>query len=155
MIHNLALVGLAALTAFAQVERDAAIGTWRFDAAASTYESGPAPRESTRVFERAGDKIRFIHTGIGANGQPFRTEYTAGYDGAEYPVKGSSRYNTVSQKLIDRNHVNLVFRLKGRITVTSQRTISRDGTGMRIVADGTNPDGKRFRNVLIYKRELK
>jgi hypothetical protein len=142
----------AGAVAFAQSDRDAAIGAWRFDAAASTYESGPAPKESVRVFERVGDRIRFVHTGIGANGQPFRTEYTAGYDGAAYPVKGSSRYDTVSQKMIDSRTVDLVFRLKGEITVTARRTISADGQRMTVIAVGANPDGKRFRNVLIYRR---
>ena len=144
----------ACVLAVAQSDRDAAVGTWRFDAAASTYESGPAPRESTRVFERDGGKIRFIHTGVGANGQPFRTEYTAGYDGANYPVKGSSRYDTVSQKMVDPRTVDLTFRLKGEVTVTTRRTISPDGNRMTVIAEGANSDGKRFRNILIYKREL-
>lgn len=150
-----AAFGLLAFTAFTQVDRDAAIGTWRFDAAASTYQSGPAPRESTRVFEKAGGKVRFIHTGLNANGQPFRTEYTAGYDGEDYPVKGSARYDTVSQRMIDPRTVDLIFRLKGEVTVTTRRAISPDGSRMTVVAEGANPDGRRFRNILIYKRELK
>jgi hypothetical protein len=150
---KIVFVSFAVLAAFAQADRDAAVGTWRFDAAASTYESGPAPRESTRVFEVAGDRIRFVHTGISANGQPFRTEYTAGYDGADYPVEGSARYDTVSQKMIDSHNIDLVFRLKGEVTVITRRTISADGQRMTVVAEGANPDGKRFRNVLIYKRE--
>lgn len=142
-----------ALLAHAQPERDAAIGSWQFHAADSTYESGPAPRESTRVFERAGDKVRFIHTGLAANGQPFRTEYTAGYDGSDYPVTGSGRYDTVSQKRIDARTVDLTFRLRGAVTVTARRTVSEDGRQMRIEASGKNPDGKSFRNILIYRRK--
>jgi hypothetical protein len=144
---------LVMLNALAQPDRDAAVGTWRFDAAASKYESGPAPRDSTRVFERAGDKIRFLHTGVAANGQPFRTEYTAGYDGKDYPVRGSSRYDTVSQKMMDPNNVDLVFRLRGEVTVTTRRTISPDGKRMTVVAEGANPDGRRFRNILVYLRQ--
>lgn len=141
-----------ALHAFAQADRDLAIGAWRFDASASIYESGPAPRESTRVFERIGDKIRFFHTGIAANGQPFRTEYTAGYDGRDYPVTGSTRYDTVSQKMIDARTVELIFRLRGEITVAARRVISPDGTQMTVIAEGKNPDGSPFRNVLVYRR---
>lgn len=147
------VASLVALCAFAQVERDLAVGRWRFDAAASTYESGAAPKESTRVFEKYANKIRFVHTGIGASGQAFRTEYTAGYDGAKYPVKGSTRYDTVSQKMIDPRTVDLIFRLKDEVTVTARRTVSPDGSRMTVIAEGTNPDGKKFRNILIYKRE--
>lgn len=143
---------LLALHAFAQADRDQAIGAWRFDSAASTYESGPAPRESTRVFARSGDKIRFLHTGIAADGQPFRTEYTAAYDGRDYPVTGSTRYDTVSQKMIDARTVELTFRLRGEITVTARRVISPDGKQMTVLAEGKNPDGSPFRNVLVYRR---
>ena len=137
----------------AQTERDAAVGAWRFVASESTYESGPAPRESTRVFERDGDRIRFIHTGVGVNGQTFRTEYSAGYDGANYPVSGSGRYDTVSQKMIDARTVDLTFRLRGEVTVSARRTVSADGQVLRIEAKGTNPDGKAFRNILVYRKE--
>ncbi len=145
-------LAVLAMAVFAQHAPDRAIGTWRFNAGASTYESGPAPRESTRQFLAAPKGVRFVHTGVSADGKPFRTEYTAGYDGRNSAVTGSGRYDTVSQKVTGASTVDLTFRLAGEVTVTARRTISPDGNRMTIVAEGANPDGKRFRNLLIYDR---
>lgn len=133
---------------------DLGIGTWRFNAAASTYESSPAPRESTRIWQPAGEgKVRFLHTSVSRDGHKGITEFVAGYDGKEYPVKGSSRYNTVSLKLVDDHVVEQVFRLKGEITVRATRTVSKDSKRMTIIATGSNPGGRAFRNILVYDRQ--
>jgi hypothetical protein len=136
---------------------DRGLGRWSFNAQASTYESSPPPGESTRLWEAAGDQagvpmVHFLHTTVSAQGQPGRTEFTAGYDGREYPVSGSSRYDRVALKLVNPNVVEQTFRLKGEVTVRATRTISADGNQMTIIATGTNPDGKKFRNVLVYTR---
>ncbi len=136
---------------------DRGLGKWRFNGPASTYESSPAPRESTRIWETAAaaggvPMVHFLHTTVSAQGQSGRTEFTAGYDGREYPVTGSSRYDRVSLKQINANVVEQTFRLKGEVTVRATRTISADGNQMTIIATGTNPDGKKFRNVLVYNR---
>lgn len=132
---------------------DSALGTWRFNPAQSTYESGPAPRESRRVWERTGEKVRFIHTGVSHDGKAFKTQFTAAYDGRDYPVEGSSLYNTVSLKLISSQKVEQTFRKSGVVTVEAVREVSADGMQMTIIARGTNAKGRMFKNTLIYKRE--
>lgn len=142
----------AAFTLTAQP--DAALGTWRFLPAESTYESGPAPRESQRVWEKAPNgQVRFIHTGVGATGQPFRTEFTVGYDGKPAPVTGGSLYDSVSLQRVDARTIDQTFRKAGKITVQARRTISPDGTRMTIIAMGAKADGKPFRNKLVYARK--
>lgn len=133
---------------------DAALGVWKFNHAASTYESSPAPRESTRIWEKAGEgKVRFLHTTVSAQGRSGRTEFVAAYDGKPYPVTGSSRYDTVTLQLVNEHVVEQTFRLRGEVTVRARRTISADGKRMTILATGNNPDGRAFRNVLVYDRQ--
>ncbi|MCX6594192.1 MAG: hypothetical protein NTZ56_21975 [Acidobacteria bacterium] len=158
LVLSLTCLLFVTIAGFAAPPEDRGLGQWAFNAKASTYESAPAPRESTRIWEAAGtDKsgtplVHFLHTTVGATGQPGRTEFTAGYDGRRYPVSGSSRYDTVELKLVNANVVEQTFRLKGEVTVNATRTISADGNQMTIIATGTNPDGKKFRNVLVYSR---
>ena len=147
----LILWGLGAISALAQ--DDAAFGTWRFVAAESKYESGPAPKESQRVWEKAGDGVRFIHTGFAANGQPFRTEFTAKFDGKRYPVTGGGRYDSVVLERVDSRTVKQTFRKGEMVAVQARRSVSADGRRMTIVAMGVNPDGKPFRNLLVYARK--
>ena len=152
--RNVMLWTLASACLGAADPEDAALGTWRFLPAESKYESGPAPRESQRVWEKTADgALRFVHTGTGANGQPFRTEFTARLDGKRHPVKGGSRYDSVVLERIDARTVKQTFRQGETVTVMARRTISADGKKMTIVAMGTNPDGKPFRNLLVYARK--
>ncbi len=132
---------------------DAALGTWRFKPAQSIYESGPAPRESKRVWERVGDKVRFVHTGVSHDGKVFRVQFTARYDGRDYPVEGSSRYNTVSLKLIDAHRVEQTFKKSDVVTVEAVREVSPDGRWMTIIARGRNTQDRTFKNTLVYERE--
>lgn len=142
------------LIATALSAADLGIGAWKFNAAASTYESSPGPRESTRIWQPAGEgKVRFVHATVAQDGSKATTEFVAGYDGKEYPVKGSSRYDTVVLKRVSDHVVEQVFRLRGEITVRATRTVSTDGKRMTIVATGSNPGGRAFRNVLVYDRQ--
>jgi len=131
---------------------DLGIGEWRFNAALSDYRSGPAPRESIRVWEKAGDNVRFRHTTVSRDGKRNVTEFVASYGGGEAKVTGSSRYDTVSLKAVDERTVEQTFRLKGEVTVRAKRVISADGLRMTITAGGTNPDGRKFVNTLVYDR---
>ncbi len=131
---------------------DDGLGTWSFEPGLSAYESGPPPRRSTRVFERSGDGVHFLHTGLNAEGSPFRTEYVANYDGREYTVSGSTLYDTVALRLIDRATLDLTFRQSGTVTVTARRVISDQRRRMTITATGRNAQGQSFRNLLVYRR---
>lgn len=158
LVLTLACLRLLATAAIAATPEDRGLGKWTFNAKASTYESAPAPRESTRIWEAAGTGkfgtplVHFLHTTVSVTGQPGRTEFTAGYDGRRYPVSGSSRYDTVELKRVSAQVVEQTFRLKGEVTVQATRTISGDGNQMTIIATGANPDGKKFRNMLVYTR---
>lgn len=145
------MTALLALFLFAAVE-DLGVGTWHFNAAASTYESASAPRQSKRVWSKRGDKVHFFHTGTSAEGKPFQTEFIAAYDGKDYPFAGGSLYNTVALNLVDAHNVDQTFKKDGRVTVTARRTISPDGKRMTIVAVGATNDGRKFKNVLVYDR---
>lgn len=137
----------------AAAPEDAALGKWKFNSALSTYESGPAPRESQRIWERVGDKAHFLHTGISQDGKSFRTEFTASYDGRDYPVDGGSLYNTVALKLVDARTVEQTFKKDGKVTVRARRTVSVDGKRLTIIAEGENAQGKKFKNTLVYERQ--
>lgn len=132
---------------------DAAVGVWKFQAALSDYQSAPAPRESTRQWIDLGDKIRFVHDGVSADGKKFHTEFTAGFDGQRGTVTGSGSYDSVVLKRMDRRHVAQTFRKGDVVTVEATREISPDGKRMTIIATGKRADGKPFKNTLVYFRE--
>ena len=142
---------LPTLALAAHVE-DRAIGTWRFIPTESSYKSAPAPKESKRQWIKDGERVKFIHDGINADGKAFHTEFSAAYDGRSNPFVGGTLYDSVALTLRNPSRVDQVFRLKGKITVKAIRTISKDGKRMTIDSRGEKPDGTRFRNLLIYER---
>jgi Tol biopolymer transport system component len=136
----------------AQPPLDRGIGKWRFLKEASTYESGPGPKESRRQWVKDGDQVKFLHDGTSMDGKPFHTEFIAKYDGKQYPFQGGTLYNSVALFLRSADRVDQVFQLDGKVTVEATRTISPDGKRMTIDSHGALPSGKRFRNLLIYER---
>src|SRR5262245_54768689 len=85
-IPTLIVVLIAGSTA-ALAQRDPVIGTWKLNGAKSKYDPGPAPKTSTLLIEPAGMGIRVTVRSVGADGRTTTTEYTASYDGQDYPVK--------------------------------------------------------------------
>lgn len=141
------MIALIAFLLLAAAPEDRGLGVWRFVPAESTYESGPAPKESRRQWLADGEWVRFIHDGISAQGKPFHTEFKAKYDGNPHPVIGGSLYDAVSLKLLNPGKVEQTFTMNGKITVRATRTISPDGKRMTIIALGD-----KFKNTLIYER---
>jgi Tol biopolymer transport system component len=134
---------------------DPSLGVWRFNVEKSTYESSKPPQTSIRRWEKDGDWVVFIHRGVDSQGREFHVTFKAKYDGQDYPVKGSSRYDRVSLKMIDGNTVEQLFKKGDEVTVRTKRKISPDGKTMTIYARGQNRDGKPFKNTLVYDRETK
>lgn len=94
----------------------------------------------------------FLHQGVDSAGNPFRTTFTAGYDGRPGRVEGASRYDAVSLSLRNDSTVDQIFTKDGQITVETTRTISPDGNTMFIIAVGKHADGRPFRNFLVYRK---
>jgi hypothetical protein len=149
-MHFLLLFAVVAVSGWAE---DRGVGHWRFDKDATVYESSAGPARSVRIWEVTGQgEVRFTHRTRGSSGRQGLTSFTARYDGGRYAVHGSSRYDTVALELVDPNTVEQTFRKGEEITVRARRVISPDGGTMTITATGKNPDGKDFRNVMVYRR---
>ena len=146
------MLPLLTLLTLAAAVQDLGQGTWHFVPSASTYQSGPAPKESKRQWIAEGDRVKFLHDGVNADGKPFHTEFTAAYDSKPNRFIGGTLYDAVALTSRSPARVDQVFTLKGKVTVMATRTISKDGKRMTIDSRGTKPDGTRFRNLLVYER---
>ncbi len=135
---------------------DRAVGTWRYLALESSYESGPGPLVSQRRWIRSSADlaaVTFVHDFTSQDGQASHLEFTARYDGRQYPLHGSTLYNTVSLHWISEHEVRQIFKLDGKTTVEATRTVSPDGNRLTIDTVGTiSSTSKDFRNLIIYER---
>ena len=149
----------AALTAgasilSAQAARDPRTGTWTLNVAKSTYKPGPAPKRQTVRIEPSGQGERVRSEAVNTNGTRVITEYTAAFDGTDYPLKGSPVANTVTLKRIDARTTERIDKKDGHVMLVYKRVVSPDGKTMTVTINGVNAQGQQVSNVVVFDRLL-
>jgi hypothetical protein len=144
-------VGLSA--SFAQAARNPFVGTWDLDVVKSTF-SAAAPRSRVIVFEAVDNGVKQIMTTYDAGGASDQNEYTARFDGKDYPLTNSV-IDSVSLKRISANRIERVGKRHASgetIVERSTREVSVDGKTLTISTKGTSFDGVDYESVQVYKR---
>jgi hypothetical protein len=130
------------------------VGAWKLNLAKSKYSPGPAPKSQTLKLEAAeGDGVKYTADGIGADGKPTHQDFTAKYDGKDYPFKGNPDADTISYKRIDANNVEAVTKKNGKTTITAKVAISKDGKTRTLTMTGKNAQGQAVKNTVVYDKQ--
>ena len=128
---------------------DPFVGTWKLDAAKSTFKPGPGSKSSTLAIEAAGKGMKVSVDAVTADG-PTKWTYTAMPDGKDVPVTGNPNAEMASMTLPNPNERVVVFKRGGKPVMTSKAVVAKDGKTMTITQDGTNAKGEAVHNVLHY-----
>jgi hypothetical protein len=148
-----ALVAVAfASTAFAQLPKGMA-GTWKLNAAKSTFSPGPAPKSMTIVYTPADDMLTIAVDVEPATGAPQKWAMTAAYDGKDHPVTGNPDADTISMKRINETTGESTFKKGGKVMAVNTRVLSADGKTLTITTKGTTSDGKPRHDVAVYDKQ--
>ncbi len=153
---TLVLTGLAILVPTARLTAqtgDRAMGTWKLDLAKSRYAPGSPPKSLTLRYEVAGKGVHVTTDGVDAAGKPTHTEYTANYDGKNYPATGAADYDTVVLKMIDASTVDVTRKRAGHVVQTARRVVSKDGKVLTTTTSGTDASGRKIKNVSVFDRQ--
>jgi len=139
-------------------------GKWELSIAKSTFKNdltnfslsgadGSAPQWRTMTFEQSGDAVKHTtDTQLMTNATNFiRVEYTAKFDGKEYPVDTSSTMDRVAFERIDERTLRRVAKDRGKVVETDTLTLSPDGQELTMKSDGTG-QGVEFHNVQVFER---
>jgi hypothetical protein len=128
------------------------MGTWKLNESKSKLASG-APKNTTVVYEAAGDSVKVTIDGTDAEGKPIHSEWTGKFDGKDYPVTGDPNSDTRS---LDRRSVHKMgFKSKKGNTVTISGTIilSPDGKHRTVEYTGTDAQGHSYKGMAVYDKE--
>lgn len=131
---------------------DPQAGTWELNVARSKYSPGPPPRSQTRTYEVTGQQVRSVQKGIDAEGKPTLVQFTANYDGKDYPYSGSPDYDTVALTRVDNSTASFTQKRGGNVALTGTRVISQDGKTMTISGKGTNAKGQPTDIMLVFEK---
>jgi len=133
---------------------DPRIGMWKLNVAKSKYSPGPAPQSLTVKVEPAGQGEKTITDFVNADGTRTTTQYTANFDGKDYPLTGSQLgADTVSLKRIDARTTERIDKKGGKVVQTLTRVVSQDGKTMTVTTKGTNAQGQAVNNVTVFEKQ--
>ncbi len=128
-------------------------GTWKMNPAKSTYSPGPAAKSATVRIASDENDFKVNSDGTDGNGNPTHVEYSAKFDGKDYPISGVPSADTVSVKRIDTNTVESTLKKAGQVVMTVRSTVSKDGNTRTSVFKGKDAQGRDVNNVVVYEKQ--
>ena len=132
---------------------DAAIGTWKLDIGKSKFSPGPPPQSATVTYEDSGGGVKRTGETVNADGSKTSFEYTAQYDGKDYPITGNPNANTIALKRVNDRTVEATLKKGDRVVTKARRVVSADGKTLTLTIDGTNEQGQKVKNVQVFEKQ--
>jgi hypothetical protein len=103
--------------------------------------------------EPSGQGEKVATEGVNADGTRTATQYTANFDGKDYPLTGSQVADTVSLKRVDARTTERTDKKGGTVTQTLRRIVSQDGKTMTVTVKGKNAQGQDVNSVLLFEKQ--
>ena len=128
-------------------------GTWKMNPEKSKYSPGPAPKDLTVVVESDENNYKLDATGTDGEGKPTHVQYSAKFDGKDYPASGIPNADTVSLKRIDASTIETQQKKNGKVVMTVTTKVSKDGKTRTSTWHGKNAEGKDVHNVVVFDKQ--
>jgi hypothetical protein len=148
----LAFTVLFAAVAVCIAAEDVTMGTWKLDEAKSKIAAG-TPKNSTVVYEAAGDSVKITVDGVGADGKPAHNEWTGRFDGKDYPITGDTTADMRSYKRVNTHTLTLTNKRDGKVTFSGTVKISADGKTRTVTLNGADSKGKKVSSIAVYDKQ--
>jgi len=149
MVVTLALCFLGAAVCLAE---DANMGTWKLNEAKSKLAPG-APKNSTVVYEAAGDNVKITVEGTDSEGKPTHNEWTGKFDGKDYPVTGDPNSDARAYTKVDDHTLEFTVKKGDKVTTTGRVVVSADGKSRTVSTSGTDAKGKKVSSTAVYDKQ--
>ena len=149
MVLTLALCFVGAAVCYAD---DAQMGTWKLNEAKSKIGPG-APKNTTVVYEAAGDNVKVTVEGVDSDGKATRNEWTGKFDGKDYPVTGDPTSDARSYKKVNDRTLEFTAKNKDKVTITGRVVVSADSKSRTVTASGTDAKGKKVTWTAVYDKQ--
>jgi len=149
LLLSLALCFIGAAVCFADNPNT---GTWKLNEAKSKIPAGSV-KNTTVVYEAAGDSVKVTTDGTDKNGNPSHTEWTGKFDGKDYPLTGDPAADSRSYKTIDDHTMMLANKKDGKVVVSGRIVISADGKSRTLRTRRTDAAGKKVTSSAVYDKQ--
>src|SRR5262249_4762897 len=133
-----AVLMLCSITLFGQApSKNFFAGTWKLNPAKSTYSPGPAPKSQVAKIEAVDGGMKVVSDRVESDGKTTHFEWTAKFDGKDYPVKGDPGRDAVSVKRMGDDTLEITNKKEGKVTGTIRAVYAHDGKSRVETASGT------------------
>jgi hypothetical protein len=158
MLKKLTVLSLLifTLSIAAKAQQDPFVGTWKGNIAKSTYNPGPPPAQGNMTkMEAVPNGLKVTTTNPpNAQGVSTSTEWTAYYDGEDYPMKDTSNaYDSISLKKTGARTLEVLSKKGGKVMRTSQWSVSADNKILTRLSRGTNAQGQPVSSTIVYDKQ--
>ena len=150
IVLTLALCLVATSVAFAKDSPH--MGTWKLNEAKSKIAPGMG-KNTTVVYEAAGDDVKITVDGTDASGNPTHNEWTGKFDGKDYPVTGDPTSDARSYKVVNARTLTFNVKKDGKVTVMGRVVVSANGKSRTVTTSGKDAQGKKFKSVAVYDKQ--
>jgi hypothetical protein len=130
---------------------DPNMGTWKLNEAKSKFSPG-VTKNTTVVYEAAGDMVKVTTDGTSGDGKPLHTEWTGKFDGKDYPIAGDPS-STRSFVKVNDHTLKLTVKKDGKVTSSGNIVVSADGKTRTVNLSGTSADGKKMTTSAVYDKQ--
>ena len=151
IVGFVAMVGAMALAVAS--DSDPVVGTWQLDAAKSTFTNSPGVKSQTRTYTQSGPSITVVIKSVGADGKESTTQTTYQLDGKDYPVTGSTQYDSISGKQVNPRTASFTLKKGGTAVGTTTRTVSKDGKHLTSKSSSTSANGEKSESVMVFDKQ--
>jgi len=129
------------------------LGAWKLDPARSSYNPGLPPKSLVNTITAVDGGLKVVSDGIDAEGKPTHFEWTAKFDGKDYPVKGDPTRDAISIKKLDDYALELTNKKDGKVVNIVHAVYAKDGKSRTETRAGTDAQGRHIKNVTYWVRQ--
>jgi hypothetical protein len=129
------------------------VGSWKLNAAKSTFASDAVVRAQTLKFEATPAGIQLTSEGTDAQGKPMQGAFTSKFDGKDVAWTGNPLADMASPKRIDDNNYENVWKSGGKATMMAKVVVSKDNKTLTVTQTPTGAQGGAAGSVAVYDRQ--
>jgi len=146
---TLALSFVGAATTFAA---DATMGTWKLNDAKSKFAEGAA-KNTTVMYEAAGDSVKVTIDGLDAKGVATHNEWTGKFDGKDYAVTGDPTSDMRSYTRVNGNLMDFTVKNAGKVDMTGRIVVTADGLHRTVTSHSIDAKGKKSTSTAVFDKQ--
>lgn len=132
---------------------DPLMGKWVLNLTKSQYAPGAAPQSSVVTREPLPNGFKSTTHTVYGPGKITHYDYTAFYDGKDYPVLGDPARDMVAMKRVNKRTVDTVSKKNGKVSSNTRLEVAPDGKTMTTTIRIKDASGKEQVRVQFYDKQ--